>query len=167
MALVKKDAFLWEESAFRLIGKEKLLIVAAGERPNAMTASWGGFGVLWDRPTVYLWVRPERYTYGLLQKQQRFSVCILPDGSEEVYRLCGSVSGAEQDKFALCHLTAAWQGETPYIAESRAVLLCRGLYRQPMMPDGFWDPALLRETRQKGSLHTLFAAEITSLLLAE
>lgn len=37
-----------KESAFKLIGKDWMLITAEKEgKVNTMTASWGGFGVMW------------------------------------------------------------------------------------------------------------------------
>ena len=39
------------ENAIKLIGDDWMLITAAnGENVNTMTASWGSFGVLWNRP---------------------------------------------------------------------------------------------------------------------
>ena len=35
------------------------------ERCNTMTASWGGLGVLWRKPTAAIYVRPQRYTLGV------------------------------------------------------------------------------------------------------
>ena len=105
MAWRKTDPNEWNASAFRVIGREWLLLVTEGERPNAMTASWGGFGMLWNRPVVLLWVRPERYSYGLLTQNERFSVCVLPERYREAYRICGSMSGRETDKIARSGLT--------------------------------------------------------------
>ena len=155
----------WEESAFRLIGKDWLLLLTGEkEHPNLMTASWGGFGILWNRPVVYLWVRPERYTYGLLQREPCFSVNILPEQYREVYRLCGTISGRDTDKLARAGLTLCAAGGAPYLAESRMVMQCCLCYRQPMQAEGYLRPDLLESLRSGGSLHTLFIAEITGVL---
>ena len=122
----------WDESAFRMIGKRMLLVgTPAGSRVNAMTASWGGFGVLWGKPVVYLWIRPERYTHSLLEEGRCFSANILPQGMEEVYRICGSHSGRDTDKPAQCGLTAQRSEGIPFFAESETTALCRLLYQPP------------------------------------
>lgn len=166
MAWRKTDPNEWNASAFRVIGREWLLLVTEGERPNAMTASWGGFGMLWNRPVVLLWVRPERYSYGLLTQNERFSVCVLPERYREAYRICGSLSGRETDKIARSGLTVQRVNGVACIRESRAVLLCRRQYTQAMIPQGYAEPALLEEVRAKGNPHHLFIGEVEELLLA-
>ena len=166
MAWRKTDPNEWNASAFRVIGREWLLLVTEGERPNAMTASWGGFGMLWNRPVVLLWVRPERYSYGLLTQNERFSVCVLPERYREAYRICGSMSGRETDKIARSGLTVQRVNGVACIRESRAVLLCRRQYTQAMIPQGYAEPALLEEVRAKGNPHHLFIGEVEELLLA-
>ena len=44
-------------NACRMIGKDWML-VCAGD--NAMTASWGGMGVLWNKPVAFVFIRPQR-----------------------------------------------------------------------------------------------------------
>lgn len=58
------SAVQWNENIFSMLDKDWMLITAGSEqRYNTMTASWGGFGVLWGKkdsaylhpaPTVYL-----------------------------------------------------------------------------------------------------------------
>ena len=51
----------FSRSAFKLIGKEWMLITAPDAEKesglNAMTASWGGLGVLWNVPVATIYVR--------------------------------------------------------------------------------------------------------------
>jgi len=47
--------------AIDLIGKEWMLIGALdGEGANAMTASWGCIGTLWNKPVCICYIRPQR-----------------------------------------------------------------------------------------------------------
>jgi flavin reductase (DIM6/NTAB) family NADH-FMN oxidoreductase RutF len=68
----------FDNSPFRLIGKEWMLITAPDESKesgvNAMTASWGGLGVLWNTPVATIYVRPQRHTYSLLENNERISL---------------------------------------------------------------------------------------------
>lgn len=55
------------KSPFQLIGKEWMLVTAQKEgRVNAMTASWGGFGVMWNKNVAYIVIRPQRLRRNLL-----------------------------------------------------------------------------------------------------
>ena len=63
------------DPVIRRIGKDFLLIsVSDGERVNTMTASWGGVGYFWNRPVALCMIRPQRYTYGLVEKTDRLSL---------------------------------------------------------------------------------------------
>ena len=48
-AIVAPEDF--DQSVFRLIGKEWMLVTAKNQegKVNTMTASWGGLGVMWGR----------------------------------------------------------------------------------------------------------------------
>ena len=57
--------------AFQVWG-DNWLALAAGDfeekRFNAMTVGWGFFGTMWAAPAVMVVVRPQRHTYGLIQR---------------------------------------------------------------------------------------------------
>lgn len=56
------------------IGEEWMLITAGNEnRLNAMTASWGGTGYLWNKPVVFIFIRPQRYTFEFVEQQDIFT----------------------------------------------------------------------------------------------
>ena len=58
------------DNVIKLIGKDWMLVTAG--RPgdyNTMTASWGGAGFLWNKPVVFVFVRPERHTYGFMERE--------------------------------------------------------------------------------------------------
>ena len=66
----KIETSQWNGNAFTAIGDEWLLITAKdGDKVNAMTASWGGLGIMWGKPAAYIFVRPQRHTFGLLEKE--------------------------------------------------------------------------------------------------
>ncbi len=63
--------------------------VDAGHRParlrgdcNTMTASWGGLGVLWNKPMATIYVRPQRYTFQFLEGERPvYPLLLLPQGA--------------------------------------------------------------------------------------
>ncbi|MBO6103399.1 MAG: hypothetical protein J6P03_09150, partial [Opitutales bacterium] len=51
------------ENAVKLIGSDWALVAAgSAEKFNMMTVSWGGLGVMWGKPAVWIFIRPQRYT---------------------------------------------------------------------------------------------------------
>ena len=63
------------ESAFKLLGKDWMLITAEKDnKVNTMTASWGGFGVMFDKNVAYIVIRPQRYTKEFVDKADTFSL---------------------------------------------------------------------------------------------
>ena len=69
MPLVKFNHEEMTDNVFRLIG-ERWMLITAGDREgfNTMTASWGGLGVLWGMHVATCYIRPQRYTYGFMEK---------------------------------------------------------------------------------------------------
>ena len=55
-----------KDNPFVMIGTDWLLVTAAkGDKVNTMTASWGGVGILWNKPVAFVFIRPQRYTKSL------------------------------------------------------------------------------------------------------
>ena len=58
------------ENVFSLLADRWTLITAGTpQRCNTMTASWGGLGVLWNKPVATIYVRPQRHTFAFLEEQ--------------------------------------------------------------------------------------------------
>ena len=69
-------------SPFTLIGKDwALLTGGTPEKCNPMTVSWGGVGILWNKPVATVYVRPQRYTLGLLNENEQFTLCFFAEGT--------------------------------------------------------------------------------------
>ncbi len=82
---------LGQEDVITLIGKEWMLVTAGtSERFNTMTASWGGIGFLWNRPVAFVFVRPERYTFGFIEKNERLTLSFLGEEHRDILNFCGT-----------------------------------------------------------------------------
>ncbi len=157
------------DGAFDKIGKEWMLITANGTdengklRTNTMTASWGGVGVLFNKPVVFCFVRPQRYTYRFLEQSSRFSLSFLPEQYRDALRLCGSKSGKDMDKFEKAGLTPTAFEEVPFVGEASEVLVCRKLYADDLEKACFLDKTLLANYAA-GDFHRVYIAEIEAVL---
>ena len=141
-----------------------LLTVADGEGCNPMTVSWGGVGRLWNLPAVTVYVRPQRYTQGLMDKEDYFSLVFLPEEMHGAAVLCGTKSGRDTDKVKACGLTVLRDEKAPYFAEGELTFICRKLYAQDMAGEHFTDPALDAEEYPQKDYHRMYIGEIVAVL---
>lgn len=148
------------ENAIKLIGSDWMLITAKdGEKVNAMTASWGALGVLWNKNVCICFIRPQRHTYLLTEKEERFSFAFLGDGYRDALRLCGTKSGRDCDKLALAGLTSDELDGVPVICESEILLVCKKIYCDDLKESCFLDESLLSNYKLK-DYHRFYVCEI-------
>lgn len=150
-----------EENVFSLFDDQWALITAGtAENCNTMTASWGGLGVLWHRPVATIYVRPQRYTYEFIEREDYFSLSFFEEEWREQLSYCGTASGREEDKFAACGFHVEYD-QAPYIREARLVLLCKKLYHHDLDPAHF--PPEAREFYDN-DYHRMYIGEIVQVL---
>ena len=151
-------------SAFKTIGTDWLLVTAGTtEKSNTMTASWGGFGILWGKPVVYLVIRPQRYTKEFVDANERFSVSVLPNDYRKVLSYLGTVSGRDEDKIEKSGLTLEFDEGVPFFAEADTYMICRKMAAQPVEPEHFIDPDIDSKWYPDKDYHIMYIAEIEKL----
>lgn len=160
-----------DRNPFSMIGKEWMLITAEKKNTeppapkiNTMTASWGGMGVMWNKNTVTIVIRPNRYTKEFLDNGDTFSLTILPEQYRKELSYLGSVSGRCENKIEKAALHVSYEESTPYFDEGNLVFLCKKLYRQPMTEEGFLLKDLITSNYPNGDFHVMYIAEILSIL---
>ena len=148
-------------NAMERIGKDWMLIVARDEEKNganAMTASWGCMGVLWNKNIAVCFIRPQRYTYGLVEKSDRISLAF-PDASYRgAMTVCGRKSGRDCDKLKEAGLTTEELDGVPVIREAELNLICRKLYVDDLKESCFLDRELL--SHYENDYHRIYVCEI-------
>ena len=152
-----------QDNPIRLIASDWMLVTAGTpEKFNTMTANWGGMGYLWNKNVVFVFVRPERYTYEFIEDTEGFTLTFFDEKYRDALNLCGVKSGRHCDKSAETGLTPYFtQSGYPAFAEARIVLECRKLYAMQLERDNFLDDEPLNtHYRSKGGLHKVYIAEI-------
>ncbi len=146
---------------FHLLDQEWALLVGGTARPNPMTVSWGGFGTLWMKPVVTVYVRPTRHTWGLLNGHPEFTLNVLPGTMKKALQVCGSTSGRDSDKWVTAGLepAPAEAVAVPRVAGARVVFECRTLGTAQVDPSAFVDPELEKLYAQK-DYHRLYFGEV-------
>ncbi len=96
----------FEVSAFDVFDKKWALVTAGSlDDYNTMTIGWGGLGTLWSLPVATVYVKPVRYTYSYLEKNDFFTVSFFSGRFRGDLAILGSKSGRDCDKVALTKLT--------------------------------------------------------------
>ena len=155
------------DNAIKLIGKDWMLITAGTlARFNMMTASWGGMGNLWRGPVAFAFVRPQRFTFPLMEQNAYFTLTFYDESYRETLNFCGTHSGRDVDKVAATGLTPV-AGETGavYFAEARLVLECRKVYAQYLKGENFVVSEFDDKFYPTKDYHRLYVGEIVRCLV--
>ena len=163
------DPKAFEVSAFKAIGNDWFLITSGnGEKVNAMTAQWGGFGYMWGKNVAYVVIRPSRYTKEFVDETGRFSLSFLPPEQYKKHMTyLGTVSGRDEDKINVSGLQLTKIDGFPCFKEARYVMLCKTLYKQEMEESCFLDHSIVKHMYPDKDFHTLYVAEVEKILVEE
>lgn len=103
-----------------------LVSCAAGGRSNLITVAWTGT-INTNPPMLYISVRPERFSYGLIKESMEFTVNLTTEAMSRATDWCGVRSGRDCDKWAATGLTpvAGVDVGCPSVGESPLSIECR------------------------------------------
>lgn len=153
-------------NAFSTIGKDWLLVTAeVDDRVNTMTASWGGFGVMWHKDVAFIFIRPQRYTKEFVDGSSGLSLCVLEDGFRRELSYLGTVSGRDEPKIAKAGLVVCHEDGVPYFEQSRLVMICRKLFSQQLDPRCFVDKELDQKIYPDKDYHFMYVCEVERVLV--
>lgn len=152
-----------DENLFNTLAKDWMLVTAGDVTDyNTMTISWGGFGVMWHKNTATIVIRPQRYTYEYVEKNDIFTLTVFPQDMHKVVEYCGKNSGRDVDKATECGITPIdFEGSTAF-EEGRMVLVCKKMYQQDLKPENFVDDKFNTTFYPKNDHHRMYIAEIIS-----
>ena len=125
--------------------KDDWAIVSAGtaDNFNAMTIGWGTMGVMWHKPVVSIYLRPQRYTKEFIDRMDTFAVSFYSKEYKKSLELLGTKSGRDFDKIAASGLTPHTIDGTVAFKEADTVIICRKLFGgQQLDASKFVDPGL-------------------------
>ena len=134
---------------------------------NTMTISWGTLGELWGRDICTVFVRPQRYTFEFMEKNDSFTVSFFPKEYRKALSFCGAKSGRDHDKAKETGLTAFDTGYGAAFEQAKLIVCCKKLYKQDLTPNGFVDRSVIDECYPKSDFHRVYVGEITKVLVGE
>ena len=160
-------------NVFELVNDKWFLITASKPNEpaqfNTMTASWGGMGIMWAKPVVWVVVRPVRYTYEFIETADYFTLTFITNLSEQYRKalnILGTKSGRDCDKVKESGLTPAFIGtdedkiKAVSFKEADITMVCKKLYYQDVDPAKFIEKDLDKNYPQK-DYHRMYFGEIT------
>lgn len=144
---------------------DRWALLAAGtmDDHNAMTISWGGMGTLWNRPVVTVYVKPVRYTYGYMERNELFTVSFFPEEYREDLMKMGRTSGRDGDKEAGTRLTAAALDGAVSYAQAEVTLVCRKIYANDLIPENMPSEVVERNYLTEAP-HRMYIGEVIRII---
>lgn len=170
-----KEAINWKDYApqiFEALSHGGILLTTqVGDKVNPMTIGWGTLGVDWHWPLFQAYVRESRYTKGMLDQAQAFTINVPLEKSarvREILAFCGSKSGQDLDKVQELGLSLE-PGETvavPAIKELPLTLECKVVYQVRQsgeeIPQEIMDTFYPDYKKNPLDLHTVYYGQITA-----
>ena len=174
---VEKSIRDFRGSPVQRIADEWMLITAGNTqagagRWNTMTASWGAFGVLWNKDVTFTFIRPTRHTRGFADANALFTLSFFDKKHRKTLAFCGEKSGRDCDKAIETGLTPIVFGNNVVggraagavaFKEASDIIICRKIYTQDIDPANFLDSEIAGNYPQK-DYHRMYVGEVLALL---
>ena len=166
--MLKINIEKFDKNVFTEIDK-KWGIITAGDKFvgfNGMTVSWGGFGIMWNKPVAFIFVRKSRYTHEFLDKSNSITIAFLSDEFKNAKALFGSKSGRDLNKYEASGLHPVFEPDFNgyYPKEADYVFKMKVLYNTDLenMPED-----IQNKFYPTNDLHTMYICEIKEYLIKE
>lgn len=138
---------------------------------NTMTAAWGGFGFLWQKPVAHVYIRPVRFTAEFTEREDSMTLSFFNSEDKKMRKAletCGRISGRTHDKAKEAGLTPILlDGGLIGFQEARLILECRKLYKTEFIPDEFLAAHIILNSYPERDFHYMYICEILSFYTAE
>ncbi len=154
---------------FTLIGKDFTVITAGiPEHYNSMVASWGGWGILFNKPATWCFLRASRYTLELMRKDDGYTMSYFEEDYKDDFMPFGEQTGRNGNKMQESKLTAV---ETPEgnmaFKEAKLIIECKMVQETTISPDDFKTDEgrkfVIDAHIEVGEYHKLVFGEITKV----
>jgi flavin reductase (DIM6/NTAB) family NADH-FMN oxidoreductase RutF len=157
------------DNVFKLVGKD-FTVITAGDSVsfNSMTASWGGQGILFEKPVTWCFLRASRYTLELMRKETVYTMSYFDDKYKEQVLFFGSKTGRNTDKMKEITLTHVLtpSGNSSY-KEAHLIFECKLTEITTVSPDDFYAQAdkdfVIEGYKDAKAYHKLVFGEITKI----
>ena len=130
---------------------------------NSMTISWGGLGTLWNKDVATVYVKPCRYTYQFMEKNDYFVLSFFDEKYKKSLLVMGSKSGRDFNKDELSGLTPIEHEGLTIYKEAKMTLICKKIYQNDLVLDNI--PQKEAETYyQEEAPHRMYIGEVVKVI---
>ena len=128
------------DNVFKLVGEDYTVITSGeGEKYNSMTASYGGWGRLFEEPVTWCFLRANRYTLELMKESKTYTMTYFADEYKDQVMYFGSVSGRDSEKMKNHKLTPVQTPDgTPAYKEAKLIVECKLMEVTTVNPADFY-----------------------------
>ena len=137
-----------------------LLSAGKPENFNTMVIGWGMFGPMWGIPVCEVVVRPQRYTFEFIEREETYSVAFFGNGYRKELGICGSKSGRDIDKMKETGFTPIFEDGGIGYEEANLVLVCKKLYTTKFEKEKFLSPELPAKWYPEDDFHHVYYGQI-------
>jgi flavin reductase (DIM6/NTAB) family NADH-FMN oxidoreductase RutF len=158
-----------QDNSIKLIDDDWMLITAGNQDTfNMMTASWGAIGNLWNEPVVFIFVRPQRYTYEFVENSDYFTITVFEEKHRDILQFCGTKSGRDFDKVKETGLKPlVTELGNVYYEQARLVIECQKIYADVLKEDKFIDKAISGKVYPSKDFHKMYVGKILNVWVKE
>lgn len=151
------------EKNMEILSKGAFLTTKTGNKVNSMTIAWGSIGFIWGKPVFMVMVRPQRYTYGIIEKSKEFTVTIPYEKMNKELAFLGSKSGKDMNKLAELNISTVNSEKirTPVLEVEGMHFKCKVIYKTTMSEANL-DKTINDEKYPLEDYHTLYFGDIIS-----
>jgi len=148
------------------IKKDWALLTAGNEEEfNTMTISWLELGHLWNKNVATIFVRPQRYTKEFVDKEDYFTISILPNEYINELAYLGRVSGRDEDKLNSTTINPEFTSNTVYMREAEIVFICKKIYVSQFDSNKFITDDIKEDMYQMEDYSYVYIGEIEKILV--
>ena len=148
----------------KMVSNDWMLITAGGrEKFNMMTASWGGIGVLYNKPVAICFINPARYTYQVIENSDTYTLTFYTEAYRDALKYCGSKSGRDEDKVKGSGLTPVETANGAMaFGEAWMIIECKKLVSQSISLDAINNKEE-QSKRAAQPMHKMYIGEILNV----
>lgn len=158
-----------KDNFFSAINEDWMLVTAVNSdgNVNTMTASWGGFGIMWNKAVCVCVIRPQRFTSAFVKDSDRLTLSFLEEGNREALKICGTKSGRDCDKIKEAGLKTIVEGDIAYFDKSRLTIVGRKIYVSKFYEENFIDKSIIDSKYPLRDYHDVYVCEIEKVLVKD
>jgi len=158
------------EDVFTLIGKD-FAVLTAGKKElyNSMVAGWGGWGILFSKPTTFLMLRSSRYTLELMRKEQSYTMAFFDTEYKNDVMEFGKQSGRDSDEKMRNTMLNAVETPTGNMSfkEAKLIIECKLVQVTTVSPEDYYTEDskkfVVDAQAETGAYHKIVFGEITGV----